>query len=142
MMEEMDEGLPDQTLSCVDCGVEFTFTGRDQAFYKERGFQPPRRCKTCRDKRKSGAPGSSSRPTPAGGSPSPRFGGGGGGGGYGHGGGGYGHGGGGGQGGAEDQRDHFKVMCSGCGVETTVPFKPDPNRPVFCRSCYLSRKKA
>lgn len=121
----------DKSLTCVDCGVQFTFTARDQAFYQERGFQPPRRCKTCRDKRKGsgggggGPGGGSSRATPAGGMSSPRDHGGGGGGGHGMG----------------DDKEHFKVMCSGCGTETTVPFKPDPNRPVFCRSCYLSRKK-
>ena len=43
----------DQTLVCVDCGAQFTFSARDQAFYQERGYQAPRRCKTCRDKRKA-----------------------------------------------------------------------------------------
>lgn len=127
----------DKSLTCVDCGVQFTFTARDQAFYQERGFQPPRRCKTCRDKRKGGGGGGDAggggggnrgghaRSTPAGGMSSPRD---------------HGHGGGGGAG-AGDEKEHFKVQCSGCGTETTVPFKPDPNRPVFCRACYLSRKK-
>lgn len=124
----------DKSLTCVDCGVQFTFTARDQAFYQERGFQPPRRCKTCRDKRKGGGGGSGgdgggnrgnqARPS-SGGNSSPRD---------------HGHGAGAGAG-MGDDKEHFKVQCSGCGTETTVPFKPDPNRPVFCRSCYLSRKK-
>ena len=31
-------------------------------------------------------------------------------------------------------------MCSQCGRETTVPFKPTQGRPVYCRECFLSRK--
>jgi CxxC-x17-CxxC domain-containing protein len=34
------------------------------------------------------------------------------------------------------------VICSGCNSETTVPFQPDPSRPVFCRTCYQSKKKS
>lgn len=32
------------------------------------------------------------------------------------------------------------VICSGCGVETTVPFTPTPGRPVFCRECFAKRQ--
>jgi CxxC-x17-CxxC domain-containing protein len=32
------------------------------------------------------------------------------------------------------------TVCSQCGRETTVPFKPTQGRPVFCRECFLSRK--
>ncbi|MCY3018655.1 MAG: zinc-ribbon domain containing protein [Planctomycetota bacterium] len=151
----MPEGAPaqDKLLTCVDCGVQFVFTARDQAFYQERGYQTPRRCKPCRDKRKSGqqalptgqggfahgnappAPVTAAPPAPAGdpsapapaGSPvaepaaaapaAPATGGG-------------------------KPREQHKVTCSSCGAETTVPFKPDPNRPVYCRTCYLGRRKS
>src|SRR2546423_6496064 len=29
-----------------------------------------------------------------------------------------------------------RTVCSGCGKETTVPFKPTQGRPVFCRECF------
>jgi len=142
-----NEPLADKQIVCVDCGAQFLFTGRDQAFYQERGYQHPRRCKACRDKRKSGGNAT---------------GGGGGSGGW-------------GGGGGHSQSAHsarpaatrgqseteaeaqasmaaaaagvpehaqFKVICSGCGVESTVPFKPDPNRPVYYRNCYIGRRKA
>jgi len=32
-------------------------------------------------------------------------------------------------------REMHKTTCSDCGVETEVPFKPDPERPVYCRDC-------
>lgn len=38
----------DQTLTCVDCGAEFAFSASEQAFYAERGFSLPKRCKPCR----------------------------------------------------------------------------------------------
>jgi len=133
----MPEGAPaqarqDKLLTCVDCGAQFVFSVRDQAFYQERGYQAPRRCKACRDKRKTsahptlgaqggnsaappgaqpaGAPARSSQPSWA----APP---------------------------SSEEREQFKVTCSGCGAETTVPFKPDPNRPVYCRTCYLNRRK-
>ena len=44
----------DKTIKCVDCGTEFTFTARDQAFYAEKGFtNEPKRCKECREKKKA-----------------------------------------------------------------------------------------
>ena len=44
----------DKTIKCVDCGTEFTFTARDQAFYAEKGFNnEPKRCKACRDAKKA-----------------------------------------------------------------------------------------
>ncbi len=31
--------------------------------------------------------------------------------------------------------EKFKIICSNCGREDTVPFKPEPGRPVYCRDC-------
>jgi CxxC-x17-CxxC domain-containing protein len=33
-----------------------------------------------------------------------------------------------------------RTVCSGCGKETTVPFKPTQGRPVFCRECFQQRR--
>jgi CxxC-x17-CxxC domain-containing protein len=35
----------------------------------------------------------------------------------------------------------FEVVCSACGKATTVPFKPEPGRPVYCQDC-LKKIKA
>lgn len=43
----------DEQLNCSDCRTSFNFTAGEQAFYAERGYQKPRRCKACRAKRKS-----------------------------------------------------------------------------------------
>lgn len=42
----------DKEITCSDCGQSFVFTDREQAFFQEKGFNPPKRCKTCRDKKK------------------------------------------------------------------------------------------
>jgi CxxC-x17-CxxC domain-containing protein len=34
------------------------------------------------------------------------------------------------------------AICSQCGRETTVPFRPTQGRPVFCRECFQVRKVA
>lgn len=44
----------DQTLHCCDCSNDFTFTARDQDFFAQKGYATPRRCKSCRDLKKSG----------------------------------------------------------------------------------------
>ncbi len=45
--------MPDKTLTCKDCGVQFVFTEGEQAFYQEKGFtNEPTRCPDCRRARK------------------------------------------------------------------------------------------
>lgn len=34
------------------------------------------------------------------------------------------------------------VSCSDCGKNTTVPFEPRGDRPVYCQDCYQSRKRS
>ena len=34
------------------------------------------------------------------------------------------------------------VTCSGCGKQTTVPFEPRGDRPVYCQDCYNARKRS
>ena len=53
-------------------------------------------------------------------------------------GGGFGRGGGGGYGGP---RDMHKAVCSDCGQECEVPFKPTEGRPVYCRDCFPKHRK-
>ncbi len=50
----------DKSLNCADCGQEFIFSRNEQSFYAERGFtNEPKRCKNCRDKRKTSRDGGS-----------------------------------------------------------------------------------
>ena len=58
-------GIQDRTLSCADCGAEFTFTVAEQEFFRERGFDhDPKRCQACRRARrqKRGRPPRTPRP--------------------------------------------------------------------------------
>lgn len=32
--------------------------------------------------------------------------------------------------------ERFEIECAACGITTSVPFKPDSGRPVYCRDCY------
>lgn len=38
---------------CKNCGKVFTFSVRDKIFYDKMGWNPPKRCKTCREQRKN-----------------------------------------------------------------------------------------
>src|SRR5262245_24353683 len=112
----------DKTLTCIDCGADFTFTAEAQEFFATHQLtNEPKRCKPCREKRKTGPRG--------GGGGGARHGGGrGGGGGFGGGGGGGGGYGGGGGGGRRGSRPGFKIICSACGREDEVPFEPKQGR--------------
>lgn len=33
-------------------------------------------------------------------------------------------------------REMFDVVCSECGAETQVPFRPSQDRPVYCKECF------
>ena len=125
----------DKTLTCADCGQEFTFTASEQDFYAQRGFTEPRRCASCRASRKA-ARGD------AGGGGGSSYGSYGAGGGYSAGG--YSSGGGGGYGGGRDRgpREMFSATCSSCGREAQVPFRPTSGKPVYCSDCFRSQQGA
>jgi CxxC-x17-CxxC domain-containing protein len=125
----------DKTLTCRDCGAEFTFTSGEQEFYAQKGFDnEPTRCQNCRRARKQGRNSDS--------------------GGYGGGGGGgyssrdsYGGGGGGGYssrdsygGGSREQRQMHTTTCSSCGRDAQVPFVPRGDKPVYCNDCFRSQR--
>jgi CxxC-x17-CxxC domain-containing protein len=35
----------------------------------------------------------------------------------------------------------FKAICSDCGKECEVPFKPNGSKPVFCRDCFQGKRR-
>ena len=129
--------MADKNLTCSDCGMEFAFTEREQAFYAEKGFSEPRRCPSCRASRKAARSGGDS--SFGGGSYSGGSGydsGYGGGGGYsagGYGGGGFGN-------RSSGPREMFTATCSSCGREARVPFRPTNGKPVYCSDCFRSQR--
>ena len=120
----------DKSITCVDCGTEFTFAADEQQRFAERGFtNEPKRCKTCRDARKA-EQGGGNQGGGGGGRPARSFGGGSGGGG----------GGGGSRGYSSGPRQMYPATCASCGQQTEVPFKPSGNRPVYCRDCFQAQR--
>jgi CxxC-x17-CxxC domain-containing protein len=41
---------------------------------------------------------------------------------------------------ASRERVETQAVCSACGKDTTVPFRPTQGRPVFCKECFQQRK--
>lgn len=37
-------------------------------------------------------------------------------------------------------RQMFPATCAACGKETTVPFEPRGDKPVYCRDCFTKSK--
>jgi CxxC-x17-CxxC domain-containing protein len=118
----------DKILTCRDCGEQFTWTAGEQEFYQSRGLlNPPTRCPSCRAARKSAQ------------------GGGGGGGGYStrssYGGDSGGYSGGGGYGARSSApREMFDAVCSNCGKDARVPFRPTNGKPVYCSDCFRTMR--
>jgi CxxC-x17-CxxC domain-containing protein len=105
----------DTEIECQDCNNVFAFTAKEAQFYEEKQFAPPKRCRDCRDIRKQNKAGRD--------------------------GGGQGNGGGQNRGGNSRGNDRgtrelFDAVCSDCGKDTQVPFKPSGDRPVYCRDCF------
>jgi CxxC-x17-CxxC domain-containing protein len=38
-------------------------------------------------------------------------------------------------------QEMHKATCAECGNECEVPFKPSGDRPVYCKECYMKRRK-
>ena len=38
-------------------------------------------------------------------------------------------------------REMHKAVCAECGKECEVPFKPIEGKPVFCKDCYMIKKR-
>jgi CxxC-x17-CxxC domain-containing protein len=131
--------VADKTLTCSDCGMEFEFTEREQAFYAEKGFTEPRRCGSCRASRKAARAGDSGGYGGSSYSSGGYDSGYGGGGGYSAGG--YSSDGGGGYGQRSSApREMFAATCSSCGKEARVPFRPTNGKPVYCSDCFRSQR--
>ncbi len=45
------------------------------------------------------------------------------------------------RGGFRRPREMHKAICSECGKECEVPFKPTEGKPVFCRECFAKRRR-
>src|SRR5439155_23012808 len=45
--------MADKTLTCRDCGTNFTFTEGEQDFYAQKGYTEPMRCADCRAAKKA-----------------------------------------------------------------------------------------
>jgi CxxC-x17-CxxC domain-containing protein len=128
--------VADKTLTCSDCGMEFAFTEREQAFYAEKGFSEPRRCPSCRASRKaarSGGDSSYGGGSYAAGGYDSGYGGGGGYAAGGYGGGGFGN-------RSSGPREMFTATCSSCGREARVPFRPTNGKPVYCSDCFRTQR--
>jgi CxxC-x17-CxxC domain-containing protein len=41
-----------------------------------------------------------------------------------------------------EPREMHPVICASCGVETTVPFVPRYDRPVYCSACFERERVA
>ena len=102
----------DRTLNCVDCGVDFIHSAADQEYYAQKGFaSDPKRCTSCRASRRAARDGGYDVRDIGG----PR--------------------------GYErnvdrPDREYFAVVCSSCGNQAQVPFRPRMDRPVYCSDCF------
>ncbi|HEX9015816.1 MAG TPA: zinc-ribbon domain containing protein [Chloroflexota bacterium] len=97
----------DRTLTCRDCGAQFTFTAGEQEFYATKGFaNDPTRCPGCRathrSQRASGGFGDNRAAGRMERAP----------------------------------RQVYTTVCAACGGEAQVPFSPRGDKPVYCSTCF------
>jgi CxxC-x17-CxxC domain-containing protein len=110
----------DRPIECIDCKNQFVFTAGEQEFYERKGFREvPKRCKPCRDARKTRRTDRDSGPAPRESFTSRQTG---------------------DDRGNRPQREMFDAVCAACGAPARVPFRPANGRPVYCKDCYASRQ--
>ena len=102
----------DRTLTCRDCGQEFVFTASEQEFFSQRGFMNDP--SRCPECRaaRKARIGDSGRSGSYGG--------------------GY----------ATQRREMFPAVCAQCGKDTTVPFQPRTDKPVYCSDCFAAQRSS
>jgi NAD-dependent SIR2 family protein deacetylase len=49
---EQETGFKDRVVECVDCHDRFLFEAGEQRFYQGKGLAEPKRCPSCRHRRK------------------------------------------------------------------------------------------
>lgn len=42
---------------------------------------------------------------------------------------------------SSENREMHKAVCSKCGKNCEVPFKPTEGKPVYCKDCFAKNKK-
>jgi CxxC-x17-CxxC domain-containing protein len=131
--EDVVSGFHPIELSCATCGADFVVPVAEQAFRRERGLQDPVDCPECRSRSRAvrnadlialyEKVGSYTLVETAG-AVSGRTG-----------------------NGRErngsrgnPMRQRYTTVCDACGAETTVPFIPRGDRPIYCRDCFNARK--
>jgi CxxC-x17-CxxC domain-containing protein len=104
----------DNNLTCRDCGKSFAFTAGEQSFYAEKGLMNnPSRCPECRQLRKQQQAGGNFSGAGNNRERGPR---------------------------TSENRIQHPVQCVNCGKETTVPFVPKYDRPVYCSDCFEQQR--
>lgn len=100
----------DRVISCCDCGTDFPFTSGEQEHFEKLGFTNDP--KRCKNCRaaKKRASGQETSFRPQ-------------------------------NAGAQRSGPEVHVVkCAECGGEASVPFKPRLDRPVYCNTCFRSKK--
>jgi CxxC-x17-CxxC domain-containing protein len=122
----------DKTLTCRDCGNQFTFTSGEQEFHESKGFtNEPGRCPDCRAARKaerggySGGGYSSDRSYSSGGGYASS-------GGYSSHSSGY----------DRPPRQMYTATCAQCGKDAQLPFQPTGSKPVYCSDCFQQQRNS
>lgn len=42
---------------------------------------------------------------------------------------------------SSEDREMHKAVCSKCGKACEVPFKPTEGKPVYCKDCYVPKRR-
>lgn len=117
---------------CNECGDSFLFTDAEREFRESRSMEEPSVCFDCRGRdraRRNGDlialyqrtdsfdPFLLGENTQAGSAPPPPT-----------------------RGRSHPTRSMHPAVCAACGNETTVPFVPRGDRPVYCKACFNERR--
>ena len=102
----------DRMLKCIDCGSDFVFTAGEQLFFHDKQFRNEPKRCKACKTRRVSVLGAAPQRPALPGHT------------------------------AGHNKVETQAVCSQCGKETTVPFRPTQGRPVFCRDCFRDKRHA
>ena len=97
---------------CIECDDNFFLTSGEIDFYVQHELETPKRCKSCRQIRKEG--GTEGKQYVGGHIRKV----------------------------THESKDTNQIICNNCNRVSKVPFTPEPNRPVYCPTCWNGGKNS
>ncbi|MFH1727057.1 MAG: zinc-ribbon domain containing protein [Pseudomonadota bacterium] len=109
-----------RVLTCISCNKDFSYTDAEQKYYKEKEYEEPKRCPSCRKRRKqsknfNSQHGDDGNSTNGNSAAVPN------------------------EAGSQQRKRYYRCKCYSCGADTVVYHRHSYANPALCEGCRQGR---